>query len=224
MCIVRHGETAWTVTGQHTGRTDIPLSPRGEAQAQELGTRLGNMRFRDVFTSPLQRAQRTCELAGLGAIASVDPDLVEWDYGDYEGRRTAEIRAERPTWGLFEDGCPNGESAADVGARADRVIDRLQRHPGQVLLFGHRDMFRVFAARWLRFPAVEGRRFYLDVGSLSLVGYDHATSEPVIRPLECALLLSRFSRSSLGRQSGRATPVIHSPKCLAKLRADRDNK
>ena len=142
---------------------------------------LGKMRFSDVFTSPLQRAKRTCELAGLGAIASVDPDLVEWDYGDYEGRRTAEIRAERPTWGLFEDGCPNGESAADVGARADRVIDRLRRHPGKVLLFGHRDMFRVFAARWLRFPAVEGRRFYLDIGSLSFVGYDHATSEPVIR-------------------------------------------
>jgi probable phosphoglycerate mutase len=139
------------------------------------------MRFSDVFTSPLQRARRTCELAGFGAIATVDEDLVEWDYGEYEGRRTAEIRGQRPTWELFEDGCPDGESATDVGARANRVIDRSRRRAGNVLLFGHRDMLRVMAARWLQFPAIEGRRFYLDTGSLSLLGYDHATSEPVMR-------------------------------------------
>jgi len=180
-CVVRHGETAWTVTGQHTGRSDIPLTARGEEQARALGTRLREMRFDHVLTSPLQRARRTCELAGFGAIATVDADLVEWDYGAYEGRRTAEIHMDHPTWRLFEDGCPNGESAVDVGARADRVIDRLRRCVGNVLLFGHRDMLRVLAARWLQFPALEGRRFYLDPGSLSILGYDHNTSEPVIR-------------------------------------------
>jgi broad specificity phosphatase PhoE len=179
--IVRHGETAWTVTGQHTGRTDIPLSPRGEEQASALGGRLRDLRFSDVFTSPLQRARRTCELAGFASVATIDADLVEWDYGEYEGRRTAEVRTHRPTWRLFEDGCPNGESAADVGARADRVIDRVRRRPGPVLLFGHRDMLRVMAARWLQFPPLEGRRFYLGTASVSLLGYDHAVSEPVIR-------------------------------------------
>jgi len=181
VCIVRHGETPWTVTGQHTGRTDIPLASRGEEQARQLGARLRDMRFDDVFTSPLQRAKRTCELAGFAPVATVDADLVEWDYGEYEGRRTVEIRAERPAWGLFEDGCPQGESASDVGARADRVIERLRRRPGHVLLFGHRDMLRVMAARWLQFPPLEGRRFYLGTGSLSLLGYDHSTSEPIIR-------------------------------------------
>jgi broad specificity phosphatase PhoE len=181
VCVVRHGETAWTLTGQHTGRTDILLTARGEQQALALGARLRDMRFGDVFSSPLQRARQTCDLAGFGAIATVDADLVEWDYGEYEGRRTAEIRAQRPKWELFEDGCPNGESATDVGARADRVIDRVRRCGGNVLLFGHRDMLRVMAARWLEFPALEGRRFDLDAGSLSLLGYDHGTSEPVIR-------------------------------------------
>ena len=179
--LVRHGETAWTVTGQHTSRTDIPLSPRGEEQARMLGERLPDMGFSDVFTSPLQRTTRTCERVGFCAVATVDADLVEWDYGEYEGRRTVEIHADHPTWRLFEDGCPHGESAADVGARADRVIARLRRRGGHVLLFGHRDMLRVMAARWLLFPAVEGRRFYLGTGSLSLLGYDHDTSEPVIR-------------------------------------------
>ena len=139
------------------------------------------MRFGDVFTSPLQRARRTCELAGFGAVAAVDADLVEWDYGDYEGRRTSEIRAERPTWNLFDDGCPNGESVADVGARADRLIARVRRCAGNVLLFGHRDMFRVMAARWIGLAPGEGRRLYLDPASWSILGYDHALDEPVIR-------------------------------------------
>jgi broad specificity phosphatase PhoE len=160
VCVVRHGETAWTVTGRHTGRTDSPLTARGEEQARALGARLREMRVDHVLTSPLQRARRTCELAGFGGIATVDADLAEWDYGEYEGRRTAEIRADQPTWRLFEDGCPNGESADDVGAPADSVIDRLRRRVGNVLLFGHRDMVR---------------------GSLSLLGYDYTTSEPVIR-------------------------------------------
>jgi probable phosphoglycerate mutase len=140
----------------------------------------------DGFTSPLQRARRTCELAGFGSVAAVDADLVEWDYGDYEGRRTAEIKANRPGWQLFDDGCPNGETADDVGVRADKVIARIRRCTGNVLLFGHRDMFRVIAARWLDLPAREGRRLYLATGSLSILGYDHTLDEPVIRSWNAA--------------------------------------
>jgi probable phosphoglycerate mutase len=178
---VRHGETPWTITGQHTGRSDIPLTGRGDDQARALNAVLRTMPFSDVFTSPLQRARRTCELAGYGAAAVVDADLGEWDYGDYEGRTTAEIRAERPGWQLFVDGCPNGESAADVGARADRLIARIHRCAGNVLLFAHRDIFRVITARWLDMPPIEGRRFLLDAASVSILGYDHGTDEPVIR-------------------------------------------
>jgi len=181
VCLVRHGETAWTITGQHTGRTDLPLTSRGEDQARALCARLRDMRFGDAFTSPLQRARQTCELAGFGAIASVDADLVEWDYGEYEGRRTSEIRAERPTWNLFDDGCPNGESVAEVRARADRMIARVRRCAGNVLLFGHRDLFRVMAARWIGLAPREGRRLYLDPASWSILGYDHALDEHVIR-------------------------------------------
>src|SRR5438445_13235680 len=123
--LARHGETAWTVSGQHTGRTDVPLTERGERNARRLGQRLLGMTFARVLTSPLQRARRTCELAGFGPVAVVDPDTVEWDYGDYEGKKTADIRRDRPDWQLFRDGCPNGESAEDVGRRADRVIARL---------------------------------------------------------------------------------------------------
>jgi len=181
VCLVRHGETEWTMTGQRTGRTDIHLTARGEDEARALGVTLSRMPFTDVFTSPLQRAKRTCELAGFGAGATVDPDLLEWDYGDYEGRRTLDIRADRPGWDLFADGCPNGETVADVRARADRVIARVRRCAGHVLLFAHRDIFRVVAARWLGLPASEGRRLYLDTGTLSILGYDHSVDEPVIR-------------------------------------------
>jgi broad specificity phosphatase PhoE len=181
ICLVRHGETAWTLTGQHTGRSDISLTARGEDEARRLNAPLRDFTFSDVFTSPLQRAQRTCELAGFGPVARADSDLLEWDYGEYEGRRTAEIRAEHPGWRLFDDGCPGGESVADIAARADRLIARLRQCSGNVLLFGHRDMFRVCAARWLDLPGREGRRFYLTPGSLSIVGYDHGLDEPVIR-------------------------------------------
>ncbi len=181
VCLVRHGETAWTLSGQHTGRSDIALTPRGEDEARSLKPRLLAMRFSDVFTSPLQRAARTCELAGFGSAAVPDPDLVEWDYGEYEGRRTSEIRDARPSWRLFEDGCPGGESAADVGARADRVIARVRRCAGNVLLFAHRDFFRVMAARWIVLPPIEGRRFYLATGSLGALDYDHDPAEPVVR-------------------------------------------
>ena len=147
--LVRHGETAWTISGQHTGRTDIPLTERGERDAQKLSARLRSMTFANVRTSPLQRAWRTGELAGFGARAEADADLLEWDYGAYEGRRTADIRAERPGWHLFEDGCPGGETVEAVGTRADRVIARIRACAGDVLLFAHRDILRVLAARRL---------------------------------------------------------------------------
>ena len=137
--LARHGETAWSLSGQHTGRTDLPLTERGERNARALGERLRGLACARVFTSPLRRAARTCELAGFGAAAEIDPDLVEWDYGQYEGRRTAEIHAERPDWQLFRDGCPGGESPDQVGARADRVVARVRAVEGDVLVFssGH---------------------------------------------------------------------------------------
>jgi broad specificity phosphatase PhoE len=143
----RHGETAWSVTGQHTGLTDLPLTERGECNALRLGPRLAGSVFAKVLTSPLQRAVRTCELAGFGGVAEVDPDLVEWNYGDYEGLRTAEIHAVRPGWQLFRDGCPNGESPQDVGARADRVVSRVRAFKGDVLIFSSGHFLRVLAAR-----------------------------------------------------------------------------
>src|SRR5229473_1959842 len=130
--LARHGETAWTITGQHTGLTDLPLTERGERNARRLGGRLKGLTFAKVFTSPLRRASRTCELAGFAAVAQVDPDLVEWNYGEYEGRRTAEIRAERPDWQLFRDGCPGGESPAQVRARAENVLSRVRAVGGDV--------------------------------------------------------------------------------------------
>lgn len=178
--LVRHGETAWTITGQHTGRTDLALTPRGEEEARALGARLEDMRHATVFTSPLQRARQTCVLAGCGAAARDDADLVEWDYGAYEGVRTVDIRARRPAWRLFEDGCPDGETAAMVGARADRVIARARACGGDVILFAHRDVLRVLTARWLDMDAREGRRFTLSTASVSTLGYDHDLTEPVV--------------------------------------------
>ena len=180
VCLVRHGETAWTISGQHTGRTDIQLTERGERDAQELSARLRGMTFANVHTSPLQRARRTGELAGFGAQAEADADLMEWDYGAYEGRRTADILGERSGWRLFEDGCPGGETVDAVGTRADRVIARVRACASDVLLFAHRDIFRVLAARWLGLAAREGRYFYLATASLSVLGSHHDLDEPVI--------------------------------------------
>jgi probable phosphoglycerate mutase len=180
--IVRHGETEWSRTGQHTGRTDLPLTEKGERNAREIGGRLSGLDFAKVLTSPLQRARRTCALAGFGGIAEVDRDLVEWDYGAYEGRRSSEILAERPDWQLFRDGCPGGESPAQVIARADRVLTRVRAVPGNVLLFSSAHFIRVFATRWVGLdPSVQGAPFVLSTASLSLVGYEHDLSEPVIR-------------------------------------------
>ena len=181
--LVRHGETAWTISGQHTGRTDIALTERGEDEARTLAIRLLGIHVSKVLTSPLQRARRTAELAGFGKETEVDPDLAEWDYGSYEGRRTADIRAERPGWRLFEGGCPGGETLDDVSARADRVIARVRALGQDVLVFSHRDVLRVLIARWIGLPALEGRRLSLDTVSVSTLGYDHDLNEPVIRTL-----------------------------------------
>jgi broad specificity phosphatase PhoE len=179
--LARHGETAWTVSKRHTGRTDIPLTPRGEENARRLGERLRGQTFAHVFTSPLQRARRTCELAGFGAAAAVDPDLVEWDYGAYEGRTTADIHKERPGWRLFRDGCPGGESVGQVGPRADRVVAKLRALGGEVLVFSSGHFSRVLAARWCGLEAGAGRFFYLATAALSALGYEHDKNDPVIR-------------------------------------------
>jgi broad specificity phosphatase PhoE len=179
--LARHGDTAWTVSGQHTGRTDLPLTERGERNARALGERLRGRKFARVFTSPLQRAVRTCELAGFSGAAEEDPDLVEWDYGEYEGRRTVEIHAERPGWLLFRDGCPGGEAPDQVGARADRVIARLHAVGGDVLLFSSGHFLRVLTARWLGLDVAAGAYFVLGTASLSTLGYEHDRTEPAIR-------------------------------------------
>jgi probable phosphoglycerate mutase len=179
--LARHGETAWTLSGQHTGRTDLPLTERGEQQARALGQRLRGASFVKAFTSPSQRARRTAELAGFGNLAEVDPDLAEWDYGEYEGRRTADILAERPGWFLFRDGAPGGETPDQTGARADRVVQRIRAIGGNVLIFSSAHILRVLAARWLGLDAADGRYFVLGTSSLSILGYEHNLAEPVIR-------------------------------------------
>jgi probable phosphoglycerate mutase len=178
--LARHGETAWSLTGQHTGRADIPLNERGERDARALGERLRGKTFAAVLTSPLKRAARTCELAGFAAVAVADPDLMEWNYGAYEGRTLSEIRAERPGWDLFRDGCPGGETAAEVGARADHVIARLRALRGDALLFAHGHFLRFLAARWLGLEPLRARSFMLVTASLSIVGYEHGLDRPVI--------------------------------------------
>jgi len=179
--LARHGETAWTISRQHTGLTDLPLTAQGEAEAGRLGQRLEGMTFAAVLTSSLRRAVRTCELAGFGSAADIEPDLVEWNYGAYEGRTSAEIHAERPDWQLFRDGCPEGESPEQIGARADRVVRRVRAIDGNTLLFSSGHFLRVFAARWLGLPPGAGRYFLLGTASLSAMGYEHAPSDPVIR-------------------------------------------
>jgi broad specificity phosphatase PhoE len=181
ICLARHGETAWTLSHQHTGISDLPLTANGEAEAVHLGERLAGRTFAAVFTSPLKRAVRTSELAGFGPLAVVDPDLTEWNYGAYEGRTTAEIHAERPGWDLFRDGCPGGESPRQVGTRANRLIRRVRAIDGDVLLFSSGHFLRVFAARWLGLEPDGGRYFVLGTASLSELGYEHDRSEPVIR-------------------------------------------
>jgi broad specificity phosphatase PhoE len=179
--LARHGETAWSLTGQHTGLTDLPLTERGERNAQTLGERLNGLKFAKVFTSPLQRVRRTCELAGFREAVEVDRDLLEWNYGDYEGKHTSEIHAERPDWELFRDGCPGGESPQQVGARADHVVNRVRAVEGDVLLFSSGHFLRVLGARWLGLEPAAGRYFLLSTASLSALGYEHNRCQSVIR-------------------------------------------
>jgi broad specificity phosphatase PhoE len=178
--LARHGETAWSITGQHTGLTDLPLTERGELNARRLGLRLAGIPFAKVFTSPLQRAVRTCELAGFAQAAELDHDLVEWNYGRYEGRLTVDILRERPDWQLFRDGCPGGESPQQVGERADRVVKRVRAMEGNVLLFSSGHFLRVLATRWLEMAPINGRALVLGTASLSSLSYENSLSRPAI--------------------------------------------
>ena len=180
--LARHGETAWSLSGQHTGLTDLPLTARGERNARRLGERLaGSGPFGQVLTSPLKRAARSCELAGFGHVAEIDRDLVEWNYGEFEGRTTKEIHEDRPDWHLFRDGCPGGESPDQVAARADRVIAKVRAAGDDGLLFSSGHFLRVLAGRWLGLEPAAGRFFVLETASLSVLGYEHDVSEPAIR-------------------------------------------
>jgi broad specificity phosphatase PhoE len=179
--LARHGETAWSLTGQHTGLTDLPLTERGESNARRLGEGLRGMTFARVWTSPLQRARRTCELSGFGSAADIDRDLVEWNYGEYEGRRTAEIRQERPDWQLFRDGCPGGESPEQVAERADRVVQRIRAVQGDVLLFSSGHFLRMLAARWVGIEISRAIALMLSTASLSALGYENRIDQPAIR-------------------------------------------
>ena len=179
---VRHGETEWSLSGQHTGVTDIPLTAHGEADAGKLADRLRGLKFAAVFTSPLQRARKTCELAGFGAQAEVLSDAIEWNYGKYEGVKTHEIHKEQPDWNLFRDGCPDGETADMVAARADRVIARIRALNGDAIVFSSSHFLRVFAARWIGLPPTGGAHFILGTTGVNIFGYEHNNlAEPVIR-------------------------------------------
>lgn len=178
--LARHGQTEWSLAGRHTGRTDIPLTPDGEASARKVGERLRKEAFSTVLTSPLQRAKKTCELAGFGERAEKVDDLMEWNYGAYEGLTSAEIRAKRPDWHLFRDGCPGGERLEEVAARVDRVIAGLRSSPGNVLVFAHGHLLRVLALRWTKIPLESGERFSIAPASLSVLSVDGATGDAVL--------------------------------------------
>jgi probable phosphoglycerate mutase len=173
--IVRHGETEWSLSGQHTGTTDLPLIEAGRERARELAGVLSERSFALVVCSPLRRARETCELAGFGDVAKICEDVVEWNYGEYEGRTTPQIREQRPDWSLWRDGCPGGERPEEVGARADRVLERLRSAGGDALVFGHGHILRVVTARWIGLGVAGGARFALHAGSVSVLGYEHET-------------------------------------------------
>jgi broad specificity phosphatase PhoE len=171
--LIRHGETQWSLTGQHTSRTDVPLTAHGEEQARQVGRLLQSTRFDQVLVSPLQRARRTCQLAGVDAGAGVDRDLSEWDYGEYEGRTTADIRTRHPGWDLFRDGCPGGESVEQMCQRVERVLAGVRQMQGRVALFSHGHFLRALAVHWIDLPIRHGRYLDLDPGSLSVLAHDH---------------------------------------------------
>jgi broad specificity phosphatase PhoE len=174
--LIRHGETPWSLSGRHTSRTDVALTAEGERGAFQLRGLLSGIAFTRVLTSPLQRARRTCELAGLGSAAQAEPDLREWDYGDYEGRTSAEIQAQRPGWNIFQDGCPGGESVEQISQRADRLLAGLRPLDGNVALFSHGHFLRSFAMRWIGLPVGAGDHFALNTASVSTLGYEHPQS------------------------------------------------
>lgn len=172
--LIRHGETAWSLTGQHTGRTDLKLTTHGASQARELAPRLLKIKFTAILVSPSLRARQTCDLAGFGSASEIEPDLAEWDYGDYEGQRSADIRGERPHWNIWRDGCPRGETPSGVSARADRLIARLCALGGNVALFSHGQFGAGLAARWIGLPLFMGQHFALHPASLSILGHEPA--------------------------------------------------
>ena len=179
---VRHGETAWSLGGRHTGRTDVSLTANGEIEAQQLSPLIGSVDFAEVLTSPRKRARQTCIFAGLGSRAEVDADLEEWDYGDYEGLTTAEIRTRNPDWNIFSDGCPSGETTREIADRADRLIQRFAGHSGKIALFSHGQFGCAFAARWIGLDVAQGVHFALDTASLSVLGPKPGHPDmPVIR-------------------------------------------
>ena len=179
--LIRHGETGWSRSGRHTGRTDIPLTPSGEDEARELGKHLRDISFAQVLTSPLRRAVQTCSLAGLDKNPEIEPDLAEWDYGDYEGQRSVDILEARPDWNVYRDGCPGGEMPAQVSARADRLISRLLKLDGNIALFAHGQFGSVLAARWIGLAVAEAEHFMLGTASLSILAFDpHHAGVPVI--------------------------------------------
>ena len=193
--LIRHAETAWSKSGQHTGRTDLPLTAQGEKDAHTLGPRLHAVTFSHVLTSPAQRARQTCELAGFAQSAEIESDLAEWDYGDYEGRRSEDILKERPDWNLFRDGCPHGETPAQVSERADRLIVRLKALEGIVAVFSHGHFGRVVAARWLELPIIHAQRFLLSPVSVSVLGYEHESfSAPVLALWNAGLTVANKHR------------------------------
>jgi broad specificity phosphatase PhoE len=179
--LARHAETAWSISGQHTGLTDLPLTERGEQKARQLGNALQGLKFAKAFSSPLMRAARTCELCGFKVVATIDPDLVEWNYGQYEGLPTTEIHQKNPNWQLFRNGCPGGESPEQVAARADRVVSRVRAVNGNVLIFSSGHFLRMLAARWLGLEPSAGELFILSTASLSALSYEHDLSHPVVQ-------------------------------------------
>jgi probable phosphoglycerate mutase len=179
--VVRHGATEWSVSGKHTGRSDIGLTAEGEAAAGRLAARLQGQQFAVVWSSPSSRARKTCELAGFASVAVLKPDLHEWDYGDYEGITTKDIHRSRPGWRLFRDGAPGGENISDVGSRADRIIAEIRQLGAPALIFSSSHFLRVLGARWIGLPPVGGENFVLDTTSISVLGYEHNIEEPVIR-------------------------------------------
>jgi broad specificity phosphatase PhoE len=179
--LIRHGETEWSLSGRHTGRTDIPLTANGENEARELGTHLRKISFAHALTSPLKRARQTCELVGLGNVPEIEPDLAEWDYGDYEGKLSVDIRKERPDWNVFQNGCPNGEMPVQVSGRADRFIARYRAREGNIALFSHGQFSGVLAVRWLGLPLAEAQHFTLSTASISILSFNPDHPEvPVI--------------------------------------------